>query len=71
MKTVTYTEYGENTYPTVSELNTLFALIKTVVDAKLDKRGDTVGVNLFSSGMSIINVPAPSVAGDLLRPGDE
>ena len=72
MNTVTYTPYGDLTYPTVADLNILFTAIKTVVDGKLDRRGDTLNVNLFAAtgAFKIINVPAPTAAGDLLRPGD-
>ncbi len=65
--TVTFTPYTDDQYITVAQLNTLFASIKTVVDGKLDVRGDTVGADLLCVGSSILNVPEPSVAGDLLR----
>lgn len=69
MTRVDYTEYTDETYPTVDELNALFAAIKVVVDGKIDVRGDALSTNLLGS-ISVINVPPPVSAGDLLRPGD-
>lgn len=65
--TVTYTAKGENYYFTLAEINALFTAIAAVVDGKLDVRGDTVGANIRGVGCSIINVPEPAAAGDLLR----
>ena len=65
--TITYTEKDSDYCFTIAELNTLFAHIKTVVDGKLDVRGDTVGANILGVDVAIINVPEPEVAGDLLR----
>ncbi len=65
--TVAYTVKPEDYYFTLAEINTLFAAIKTVVDGKLDVRGDTIEADIRGVGCSIINVPAPEVSGDLLR----
>lgn len=65
--TISYTEKGEDYYFTLTEINALFASIKTVVDGKLDVRGDTVGADIRGVSCSIINVPEPATSGDLLR----
>lgn len=65
--TITFTAKGADQHYTIAELNTLFAQIKTVVDAKLDVRGDTVGSNLLLTNGAVINVPDPAVEGDLLN----
>lgn len=65
--TITYTVKGTDYYFTLAEINALFAQIKTVVDGKLDVRGDTVGADIRGVGCSIINVPEPEATGDLLR----
>lgn len=65
--TFTYTPKTVSEYYTVAELNALFTAIKAVVDAKLDARGDTVEADLLCVDSSIINVPEPAAAGDLLR----
>ena len=44
MTRVDYTEYTDETYPTVDELNALFAAIKVVVDGKIDIRGDALSI---------------------------
>lgn len=64
--TITFTAKGGDAHYTISELNTLFSQIKTFVDAKLDRRGDTIGGNIFLTNGSIINVPPPENEGDLL-----
>lgn len=64
---ITYTLRGTNYYFTLEEINALFSQVKAVVDGKLDIRGDTVEGTLRCVNTSVINVPAPESAGDLLR----
>lgn len=65
--TITFTPRTNLQFFTIAELNALFAQIKTIVDGKLDVRGDTIEADLLCVNTSIINVPPPVNAGDLLR----
>lgn len=65
--TITYTAKADSHFFSISELNALFTQIKTVLDAKLDVRGDVVEADLRCVDTTIINVPPPVAVGDLLR----
>ncbi len=65
--TITYVERGTDYYFTLSEINALFTQVATVLNAKLDVRGDTVGADIRGVNVTIINVPEPETSGDLER----
>ncbi len=65
--TVAYTPLTDAQYLTLTQINALFTNIATVLNAKLDVRGDTVGATLVCVDSSIINVPEPVATGDLER----
>lgn len=55
MNTITFTARTNIQHFTVAELNTLFNQIKTVLDAKLDVRGDTVEGDLRLVNAGVLN----------------
>lgn len=66
--TIFFEVKGDDQHYTVSELNTLFTNIKTLIDNKVDLRGDTLEADVFFQG-SIINVPPAENSGDILQEG--
>lgn len=65
--TITYVEKAGNAFFTISELNDFFTQLATVINGKLDRRGDTLLGDVLTVNSSIINVPPPEEAGDLER----
>lgn len=65
--TIEYEELPTVSFPSTVYLNALFTQIATVLNGKLDVRGDTVEGTINGVGIKIINVPEPTEPGDLLR----
>lgn len=66
--TITFTARAGNHNYTPVELNALFAHIKTIVDGKLDRRGDTVAADLtMTAAGSVINVKPAEASGDVMQ----
>ncbi len=55
MNTITYTPRTTDQHFTIAELNTFFNQIKTILDAKLDVRGDTVEGHLRLANAGVLN----------------
>lgn len=66
MNTVTWEPLGEDNFLTVAFLNAYFASVATVLNGKLDVRGDTLEGDLLLSSGSIINVPPAVEVGDIV-----
>lgn len=66
MNTVVWTPEGEDNFFTAAFLNAYFASVATVLNGKLDVRGDTLGGDLLLSSGSIINVPPAVEVGDII-----
>lgn len=67
--TIEFTEKPGTVHYTLSEINTLFADIATVLNAKLDQRDPTLTANLIANGVRVINVGRAVDAGDIVPYG--
>ena len=67
--TFVFTPLGDDRQYSVVQLNALFTLIKSVIDQKLDLRESEINRDIVLINGTIINVPPPVEAGDLVQNG--